>query len=362
MSEKLTVAELLARNGRESSSADTGRRRRRHRNLEQGGVSVAELTGSIPVVQTEDDVAKAAKPEDTAVKATEKPAAPKQEPAPKQESQQDQRSVSRTSERPEEKTGQLSSVESSPKEAAEAPKERKTTEPTFGDVARGRVAEKPESQKAQKAEKAEKAQKQDVPAAQKPAESTKAAEPTTAPKANKATKVTKSIKPSKSAEAGTAAGTAAAGATATEAASGADAKTPEKGGVTKRDKDSAEKKAVTAAATPDVSNDEQAQFAELERTLEDGEVVEYEDDTISWPMMILQAILAIAVGVGVFFGFSLVWAKAPAVLALVLAIAVTLLLVGLVHALLRHRDKLLMILAAIVGLVLTIGPRLVQGL
>lgn len=349
MSEKLTVAELLARNGRESSSADTGRRRRRHRNLEQGGVSVAELTGSIPVVQTEDDVAKAAKPEDTAAKVTEKPTAPKQEPAPKQEFQQDQRSVSRTSERPEEKTGQLSNVESSPKKAAEAPQERKATEPTFGDVARGRVAEKPEPQKAEK-------QDMQMPAAQKPAE------PTESAKANKATKVTKPIKPSKSAAAGTAAGTAAAGTAAAEAASGTDAKTPEKGGVTKRDKDSAKKKAVTAAAAPGVSSDERAQFAELERTLEDGEVVEYEDDTISWPMMILQAILAIAVGVGVFFGFSLVWAKAPTILALVLAIAVTLLLVGLVHALLRHRDKLLMILAAVVGLVLTIGPRLVQGL
>ena len=337
MSEKLTVAELLARNGRESSSADTGRRRRRHRNLEQGGVSVAELTGSIPVVQTEDDVAKAAKPEDTAAKVTEKPTAPKQEPAPKQEFQQDQRSVSRTSERPEEKTGQLSSVESSPMKAAEAPQERKATEPTFGDVARGRVAEKPAE----------------------PTQSTQPAEPA---KTTKATKVTKPIKPSKSAAAGTAAGTAAAGTAAAEVASGTDAKTPEKGGVTKRDKDSAEKKAVTAAAAPGVSSDERAQFAELERTLEDGEVVEYEDDTISWPMMILQAILAIAVGVGVFFGFSLVWAKAPTILALVLAIAVTLLLVGLVHALLRHRDKLLMILAAVVGLVLTIGPRLVQGL
>jgi len=356
MSEKLTVAELLARNGRESSSADTGRRRRRHRNLEQGGVSVAELTGSIPVVQTEDDVAKAAKPEDTAAKVTEKPAAPKQEPAPKQESQQDQRSVSRISERPEEKTGQLSSVESSPKKAAEAPQERKATELTFGDVARGRVAGKPEPQKAQKAENAEKAQKQDVPAAEKPAE------PTESAKANKATKVTKPIKPSKSAAVGTATGATAAGAAATEAVSGTGAKTPEKGGVTKRDKASAETKAVTAAATPGVSSDERAQFAQLEESLEDGEVVEYEDDTISWPMMILQAILAIAVGVGVFFGFSLIWAKAPAVLALVLAIAVTLLLVGLVHALLRHRDKLLMILAAVVGLALTIGPRLIQGL
>ena len=69
MSEKLTVAELLARNGRELGSADTGRRRRRHRNLEEGGVSVAELTGSIPVVQTGDDAAadkSAVKPADKA--------------------------------------------------------------------------------------------------------------------------------------------------------------------------------------------------------------------------------------------------------------------------------------------------------
>ena len=120
--------------------------------------------------------------------------------------------------------------------------------------------------------------------------------------------------------------------------------------------------ATPAAGYPEASPEESAQFAELEQSLEDGEVVEYEDDTISWPMMILQAIAAIVVGVGVFFGFSLIWAKAPTVLALVLAIAVTLLLVGLVHALLRHRDKLLMVLAAIVGLVLTFGPRLIQGL
>lgn len=364
MSEKLTVAELLARNGRESSSADTGRRRRRHRNLEQGGVSVAELTGSIPVVQTEDDVAKAAKPEDTAAKVTEKPAAPKQAPAPKQESQQDQRSVSRISERPEEKTGQLSSVESSPKKTAEAPQERKATEPTFGDVARGRVAGKPESQKAQKAENAEKAQKQDVPAAEKPekAEAKKAEKA----EAKKVTKEVKPIKPAekpgkaeKAAKPGSAEKPGKAGVAAAAAAGGAGAAGA--AGVAKStEADAADKVGVKSRSQ--ATSDEQAQFAQLEESLEDGEVVEYEDDTISWPMMILQAILAIAVGVGVFFGFSLIWAKAPAVLALVLAIAVTLLLVGLVHALLRHRDKLLMILAAIVGLVLTIGPRLVQGL
>ncbi|WP_408925129.1 hypothetical protein ACKFRT_09580 [Corynebacterium sp. YSMAA1_1_F7] len=304
MSEKLTVAELLARNGRETSSADTGRRRRRHRNLEKGGVSVAELTGSIPVVQTNDDA-------DTPTKSTAESASEGKPTAPKPE--QEQRSVSRTPERPEEKTGQLAAT----KDAEAKPAEVKTpeaTEPaatkpepaqpvkaeqtapadkaaksTFGDVARGKVAEKPE--------------------AEPQGGATKVAEVDAAEKADAQPEVT----------------------------------------------------ADTADDSP-VTSDEHAQFAELEESLEDGEVVEYEDDTISWPMMILQAILAIAVGVGVFFGFSLVWAKAPAVLALVLAIAVTLLLVGLVHALLRHRDKLLMILAAIVGLVLTIGPRLVQGL
>ncbi|MFE1538506.1 hypothetical protein ACFWIF_09070, partial [Corynebacterium bovis] len=95
-----------------------------------------------------------------------------------------------------------------------------------------------------------------------------------------------------------------------------------------------------------------------EEDLAEDEIIEYEDDSISWPMMILQAIIAIAVGVGVFFGFTLLWNSLSSVIVLVLALAVTLVLVGLVHALLRHRDTLLMILAFIVGLVLTVGPRL----
>ena len=78
--------------------------------------------------------------------------------------------------------------------------------------------------------------------------------------------------------------------------------------------------------------------------------------------MIGQALAAIVVGVGVFFGFSLLWANAPGILVLVLAIAVTLVMVGLVHALLRHSDKLLMVLAFVVGLVLTLGPRFIIGL
>ena len=48
--EKLTVAELLARRQKEGASSEPPRRRRR-RSLEEGGVSVQELTGSIPRVK-----------------------------------------------------------------------------------------------------------------------------------------------------------------------------------------------------------------------------------------------------------------------------------------------------------------------
>lgn len=47
---QLTVAELLARAGRETGGGQAPRRRRR-RSLEEGGISVAELTGSIPAVK-----------------------------------------------------------------------------------------------------------------------------------------------------------------------------------------------------------------------------------------------------------------------------------------------------------------------
>lgn len=360
MSEKLTVAELLARNGREPGSADTGRRRRRHRNLEKGGVSVAELTGSIPVVQTEDDDTA----DESAVKDADKPAEkaapkvaakddvaaqPEKQETPGKKPQQDQRSVSRTPERPEEKTGQLAAAKDTQDvqdaQNAQSIKGAEAEKPTFGEVARGKVADKPKAEPEAKSEvkpEAKKATKQVKPI--KPAE-----------KPGKAEKAEKPGKAGATAAA-VAGGAGAAGAAGVAKSTEADA--ADKVGV----KTNAKQAKAEARSDSQVTSDERAQFAQLEESLEDGEVVEYEDDTISWPMMALQAILAIAVGVGVFFGFSLVWAKAPAVLALVLAIAVTLLLVGLVHALLRHRDKLLMILAAVVGLVLTIGPRLIQGL
>lgn len=78
--------------------------------------------------------------------------------------------------------------------------------------------------------------------------------------------------------------------------------------------------------------------------------------------MIVQAVLAVAVGVGVFLIFGQLWERLSTVIMLGLALVATLALVGVIHALLRHRDKLIMLLAFVVGLVLTLGPRLILGL
>ncbi|APT89918.1 hypothetical protein CSPHI_01125 [Corynebacterium sphenisci DSM 44792] len=77
--EKLTVAELLARAGREAEPTD-GRRRRRRRSLEEGGISVADLTGKHRRVEAEGPRRAAhAAPEPEAEQPA--PAAPAPEPA-----------------------------------------------------------------------------------------------------------------------------------------------------------------------------------------------------------------------------------------------------------------------------------------
>lgn len=87
--EHLTVAELLARAKQEGHSAEKPRRRR-HRSLDEGGVSVAELTGRIPRVTSEPEGAKhtegateAPAPKDAPVEAPAPKAAPVEAPAPK---------------------------------------------------------------------------------------------------------------------------------------------------------------------------------------------------------------------------------------------------------------------------------------
>lgn len=432
MSEKLTVAELLARNGRKEESAEASRPRRR-RSLEDGGVSVAELTGSFPAIDADEADADSDKSSTSSSrskrggrapgKATSHaqavaPSAPKAaEKTATKKGPEETKSVKPVTERPEERTGQLSAVQVKDQASGSATSEQehKSGAATFGDVelkqdadaqAKRTAEKKPESKTEQKTE--QKAERRtsptDIrkttgvvpePGAAKKAAAAQPSDRETAPQGGKAVAASKvenkpagsaaktddktaAQAPEKDARAGAAADKAG---TAEKAEKAAKSKKSEKaskaaaataGATTAATAATASAKSTKTADRADRADradkvfahdaDKPEEFHELESTLGEDEVLEYEDDRISWPAMIGQALAAIVVGVGVFFGFSLLWANAPGILVLVLAIAVTLVMVGLVHALLRHSDKLLMVLAFVVGLVLTLGPRFIIGL
>lgn len=434
MSEKLTVAELLARNGRKEELAEASRPRRR-RSLEDGGVSVAELTGSFPAIDADEANADSDKSSTSSSSSRSKrggrtpgkatshtqaagPSAPKATAkTATKKGPEETKSVKPVTERPEDRTGQLSAVQGKDQASGSATSEQepKSGAATFGDVelkqdadaqakrtAEKKPEPKPESKTEQKAERRtsptdirkttgvvpEPGAAKKVAAAQpsdretapqggkavaaskvesKPAGSAAKTDDKTAAQApekdaravaaaEKTDSAKKAAKSKKSEKAEKATKVAAATAGATTAATAATAS-----GKSTKIADRADRAGKAGKASAHDA-DKPEEFHELESTLGEDEVLEYEDDRISWPAMIGQALAAIVVGVGVFFGFSLLWANAPGILVLVLAIAVTLVMVGLVHALLRHSDKLLMVLAFVVGLVLTLGPRFIIGL
>lgn len=433
MSEKLTVAELLARNGRKEESAEASRPRRR-RSLEDGGVSVAELTGSFPAIDADEANADSDKSSTSSSRSSKRggrtpgkatshaqaAGSSAQKAAAKtatKKGPEETKSVKPVTERPEERTGQLSAVQGKDQASGSATsdQEPKSGAATFGDVelkqgadaqakrtAEKKPEPKPESKTEQKAER--RTSPTDIrkttgvvpePGAAKKAAAAQPSDRETAPQGGKAVAASKveskpagsaaktddktaAQAPEKDARAVAAADKAGTVEKADPAKKAAKSKKSEKAEkATKATAATAGATTATTAATASAKStktadradkasahdaDKPEEFHELESTLGEDEVLEYEDDRISWPAMIGQALAAIVVGVGVFFGFSLLWANAPGILVLVLAIAVTLVMVGLVHALLRHSDKLLMVLAFVVGLVLTLGPRFIIGL
>lgn len=392
MSEKLTVAELLARSGRTSS--DSGRRRRR-RSLDEGGISVAELTGAIPVVEdTESEASTAPAPGDDK---REQPTADRAEAGAKQAEKAEKPQQSKAA---EEKAAAKKAAEEKAKKAEaektkqlEAEKAKKAKEAAAKKAAEDK-AKKTAAQKAEQKKPGPKTaaaagsaivDRREVPA-QRPEEKTSEIPAVT----DKAAPAKKNTEPSTE-QTALITKVSADRAEGDEAAKGASAKdaSATKAPAKDADRKDAEYKgsgagatvaaaaagaAGTAAATRGPEAEQKGEqpapeefhspeeLEELQRTLGEDEVIEYEDDTISWPSLIGQAIAAILVGIGVFLGFKLLWGSLPAVLVLVLALAVALVMVGVVHALLRHRDKLIMILTFVVGLVLTIGPRLIMSI
>lgn len=101
--------------------------------------------------------------------------------------------------------------------------------------------------------------------------------------------------------------------------------------------------------------DEAAARSESRDTSESSDKGE-SSDKMNIGLMIVQIIVALAAGVAVFKGFTILWNRFSVPLTALLAIVMTLVFVGVVHALLREKDKLIMLLAAVVGLALTFGP------
>ncbi|HCG2965370.1 hypothetical protein ACL1IX_06395 [Corynebacterium striatum] len=309
---QLTVAELLARNAKEHAGAESeggSRRRRRRRSLEDGGVSVAELTGNLEKV-----TATPAQSKHSSVSIDE--TAPVI-PAPKQEED------SKKAEAPE-----SDKVKDAKTESAFQP----STEDTH--VIK-RVDEK------------------SVPKQSAAAGAGVAAAAAGAGAAAKSDAAESGVAKSGVAKGGVAKGDAEkedkAEATLAEKESDAkldDALTPPTDGAT-------EASVSVKASEKELDKKDQTDVVETEEDFEE------EDEKLNPFSVLLLALIGIVLGAVVFKGFEILWDSFSRSVVAILAIAVTALMAALVHVLRTNRDGISMTLAAFVGLVLTFGPLLI---
>lgn len=351
MSEKqLTVAELLARSGKKP--ADSSRRRRR--SVEEGGISVAELTGNIPKVQ-----AKPASGKHNS-DSIDNPAAPKPAAAEKETKKETTSSSYAT---PVDAQPQVKAPEATAEEPAkpavdtEAKKDehKAPAKPVVKRAQPGAPVASPAADETvvlsvvdekdpvrlttgtfpavsqERAEKAAKAEEEAVSAADSAADAT-------AEKDVDQTNVIPVIK----------------------------------------DEDLRHDSAVDQDADPEIEeelaadeddedviyvdeDDEDVEYVEVDEDAEwdDEDEEEWdEDESVSVPAIIGMALAGILLGVLVFKGFEMLWDSLNKGIVTVLALGVTAIMVGVVHALRTNRDRLSMALAVVVGLIMTFGPLL----
>ena len=397
---QLTVAELLARSSKErerrgsagaSEQGTDGKevpRRRRRRSLDEGGISVAELTGSIKRVQSEparsrhsetDTSAAAAA---SAAQAAKKPTQPSASNAPADSDTSkpaDAKSVGAKS-----ADAPAASAKTAPAEPASAAKPSTTkTEAARPASAKSEDA-KPEA-KTRAANAAKPSDKADAkaadasvgketPAAAKPqvAREAEAEKKADTPSNDDTTVISKveadysKSEPQKPEAQKTAAKPAKVKAdTAKPAAKPAEAKVDE---TTVMPVQTAVAKPVASADAPQVEDaatgeipvvpaDSHGDAAVAQREDEDFE--DEEDGKLSAVSIVVLALIGIILGAIVFKGFEVLWGRFDRIIVSILALVVTGAMVGIVHALRTARDSVSMTLAAVVGLVLTFGPLLI---
>ncbi|MDV2434849.1 tripartite tricarboxylate transporter TctB family protein [Corynebacterium tuberculostearicum] len=353
---KLTVAELLARDKKargEKGGKDEKRSRRHRRSLDEGGISVAELTGNLkkvkaspaeakhtsvsidedaPVIRapkaadaTDADSAKksADKPasQPAATKAAQ-PAAPKaaSKAAPKAAAKAEPKAAPKSAEKPAAKAAAKPAQTAQP--AASAPSAAQPTakkkQPSADDTAVIQRVDKAKTDDAKSAAT--------KPAAEKPTADKASADKITA--AKPAAEKPKADKGAKAAGAGAAAAGAGAAAAAVPAS----------------------KKAGVAKDAEETGN--------LPKVEDDKEWIEEEHEKLNPVSILLMIVAGILLAIVIFKGFEILWDSFPRLVVAILALCVTAIMVGVTHALRTARDGFSMFLAGFTGLILTFGPLL----
>ena len=362
---KLTVAELLARDkkarGEKGGKADK-RSRRHRRSLDEGGISVAELTGNLKKVEASPAEAKHtsvsidedapvirapkaadATDTDSAKKSTDKPtsqpaattaaqpAAPKA--APKTAAKAEPKAAPKSADKPAAKAAAKPAQTAKPAAAGAAQEAAKKHQPSADDTAVIQRVGKAKADDAKPAATKPAAAKAaaDKPATEKPAADKAGADKVAAAKPGAEKPVAEKPKADKGAKAaGAGAATAGAGAAA--------AAVP------------ASKKAGVAKDAEETGN--------LPKVEDDEEWIEEEHEKLNPVSILLMIVAGILLAIVIFKGFEILWDSFPRLVVAILALCVTAIMVGVTHALRTARDGFSMFLAGFTGLILTFGPLL----
>ena len=317
---QLTVAELLARSRESKPDAEPPRRRRR-RSLEEGGISVAELTGSFPAVE-------ATPPES------------KHSSVPLDASPEDSDAERQAAEKAEAEKKAAEKAEAEKKAAEKAEAERKAAEKAEAEkkAAADKRAAEDRAILEEKARKEREAQEAETAAVKKPS-----ADETTV-----ISKITEQPKLKESAAPNSLTSASRAGATAADTTA-----------IPTVRADAPKRRGYGDTATIDAVRIDDDDERYVDRQVEhshDSEAEDWEDEGAGIATVIGMALVGVVIGVIVFIGLELMWGQLNSWFVTLLALAVTAVMVAVIRALRTGRDAAAMALAALVGLVMTFGP------
>ena len=353
---QLTVAELLARSSKErerrgaseqGTDGTEAPRRRRRRSLDEGGISVAELTGSIKRVQSEPARSRHAETTTSAASAASATRKTSQPSASSTPAKSAPAKSAATSAKPASAAKPTPEVKAEPEKKADTPSTDDTTVISKVEADAQKSEAKPSASKSATADSAtaKSAAAKRTGAKSADAKSADAKSADAKPTGSAAAKSSASQAPAAKADETTVMPVQSPQATASSAKPAAAAGSAQAGDA-------------ATGEIPVVATGSQADSAELaERDYDDVEAEE--GGKLSAVSIVVLALVGIILGAIVFKGFEVLWGRFDRILVSILALVVSGAMVGVVHALRTARDSVSMTLAGVVGLVLTFGPLLI---